>query len=245
MTRRRRANFSAEDKVRILREHLLDGAAVSALCDKYGLRPSQFYTWQKQFFENGAAAFARKREPESARLEREVERLEERLANREEVIAELSSEYVALKKVSWGPLAGSWVAPELRDEVVRTLELLARRTEIPLVTLVGWLGVSRSKFYDWRRRKGHANHHNGRQPRDFWLLPWEKQAILDYQADFPDVGYRRMAYQMLDEHVVAVSPASVYRVLSEAERMRRWARGPSKKGKGFVQPDAPHRVNAQ
>ena len=45
---------------------------------------------------------------------------------------------------------------------------------------------------------------------------------------------------MLDANVVAVSPATVYRVLSQAGRLgRRWAK-PSKKGTGFVQPLRPH-----
>jgi putative transposase len=45
---------------------------------------------------------------------------------------------------------------------------------------------------------------------------------------------------MLDADVVAVSAASVYRVLSLAGRLgRRWAK-PSKKGTGFVQPLRPH-----
>jgi len=59
MTKQRRT-FTAEEKVAILRRHLLDGAAVSDLCDEYGLHPTVFYRWQKAFFENGAAAFERR-----------------------------------------------------------------------------------------------------------------------------------------------------------------------------------------
>jgi putative transposase len=45
---------------------------------------------------------------------------------------------------------------------------------------------------------------------------------------------------MLDDDVVAVSPASAYRVLKSAGRLdRRWQK-PSKKGTGFVQPLRPH-----
>jgi len=241
VTSRRRRNFSAEEKVRIVREHLLDEMPVSEICDVHGLRPSQFYTWQRRLFEKGAAAFARQREPEAARLRRQVKHLEDRLANREEVIAELSSEYVALKKASWGPLTGEWVAPEVRDAVVTYVEYWSGKTGLAVGLYVEWLGICRSKFYDWRRRRGKANDHNGRMPRHFWLVPWEKGAILDYHGQFPDVGYRRMAYAMLDEGVVAVSPASVYRVLSEAGRLRRWASKATAKGRGFAQPSGPHR----
>src|SRR4029453_2327278 len=69
---------------------------------------------------------------------------------------------------------------------------------------------------------------------------WEKQAILDFHDRHPLEGYRRLTFMMLDDDVVAVSPASVYRVLKAAGRLdRRWAK-PSKKGTGFVQPLRPH-----
>ncbi len=106
--------------------------------------------------------------------------------------------------------------------------------------LVGWLGLGRSKFYDWRRRYGRANEHNALVPRDTWLEDWERAAIAAYARGHPLDGYRRLAFMMLDDDVVAVSPSSVYRVLVEAQLMRRWAHKPSKKGTGFTQPLRPH-----
>lgn len=61
MSRKPRKHYSAEEKVAILREHLLEGKAVSEVCQQHQLQPTVFYAWQKQFFENGAAAFERKR----------------------------------------------------------------------------------------------------------------------------------------------------------------------------------------
>ena len=106
--------------------------------------------------------------------------------------------------------------------------------------LAGWLGLPRSKFYDWRRRYGLANEHNALVPRDFWLEDWERAAIVVYARSHRLEGYRRLAFMMLDDGVVAVSPSSVYRVLLEAELMRRWERKLSKKGTGFTQPLRPH-----
>ena len=45
---------------------------------------------------------------------------------------------------------------------------------------------------------------------------------------------------MLDRDLVAVSPSTTYRVLSAAGVIDRWKKTPTKKGKGFVQPLAPH-----
>jgi len=45
---------------------------------------------------------------------------------------------------------------------------------------------------------------------------------------------------MLDADIVAVSPASVWRVLSQAGLLRKWNGKPSKKGSGFEQPPQAH-----
>jgi transposase len=55
--RKERKHYTAEQKVAILRRHLLDKVPVSDLCEELGLQPTVFYRWQKVFFENGAAAF--------------------------------------------------------------------------------------------------------------------------------------------------------------------------------------------
>jgi putative transposase len=77
-------------------------------------------------------------------------------------------------------------------------------------------------------------------PRQFWLLPEERQAILDFEREHPDEGYRRLAFMMLDADVVAASPSSVYRVLKSAGRIGQQGRRASSKGQGFEQPSRPH-----
>jgi hypothetical protein len=89
-------------------------------------------------------------------------------------------------------------------------------------------------------RYGRVNTHNGRIPRDHWVTPEERAAILAYHDAHAPEGYRRMTFMMLDANVVAVSPATVYRVLKAAGVLDRWNRPASKKGTGFVQPVQPH-----
>jgi putative transposase len=122
------------------------------------------------------------------------------------------------------------------DFVNRWLE----KTEILWGQFVSWLGVSASKFYGWSHRYGKVNEHNGWIPRDFWLEDWEKQAIIAFHWEYPLEGYRRLAFMMLDRDIVAVSPTSVWRVLSAAGLLRRWNEKPSKKGTGFTQPLRAH-----
>jgi putative transposase len=115
-----------------------------------------------------------------------------------------------------------------------------KRTELTAKQLLHWLKLREGKFYDWKQRYGKLNAHNGKIPRDWWLEEWEKRAMVDYYRQHPQEGYRRLTYMMLDADVVAVSPATVYRVLKQAGLLgRRWAQ-PSRKGTGFVQPLRPH-----
>lgn len=101
MTNQRR-KFSAEEKVKILRLHLLEKQPVSDVCDKFGLNPNVFYRWQKQFFENGVAAFNQaengRKDSQTKRLEEKVSRLQAKLAGKDEVIAEIMASHVQLKK---------------------------------------------------------------------------------------------------------------------------------------------------
>jgi transposase InsO family protein len=111
---------------------------------------------------------------------------------------------------------------------------------MPARRLVSWLGLGSSKYFAWKQRYGKANEHNGLVPRDHWLEAWEQEAIVAFARAHPRDGYRRLTFMMLDEDVVAVSPASVYRVLGKAGLLQPWNAAPSKKGTGFVQPLEPH-----
>ena len=117
----------------------------------------------------------------------------------------------------------------------------SERTELAVRILVLWLGLSLSKFYTWRSRYGKVNEHNAQVPRDAWLLDWEKQAILNFERQHPTDGYRRLTFMMLDDDVVAAAPSTVYRLLKAEGRLERWSRKTKSKGRGFHQPDRPHR----
>src|SRR6266516_532887 len=96
--KKQRKHYSAEEKVAILRRHLLEGAAVSTLCDERGLQPTVFYRWQKEFFENGAAAFHTKGRTDHQAEQERIEYLEKKIQRKDEVLAELMAEHIALKK---------------------------------------------------------------------------------------------------------------------------------------------------
>jgi transposase InsO family protein len=132
------------------------------------------------------------------------------------------------------------VPHDLRDTVVDFVRAFSHRTELSARWVLARLAVSPTQFYRWAARYGRVNTHNGRTPRDHWLTPEERQAILRYHETHAPEGYRRMTFMMLDAEVVAVSSATVYRVLKAAGVLNRWNQKPSLKGTGFVQPLRPH-----
>ncbi len=98
MAKKTRKRFTAQEKVAILRLHLLEHVAISDLCDRHGIHPTMFYRWQKEFFENGAAALElRSRHPADAKDQR-IAALEQKLQRKHEVLSELMEEHIKLKK---------------------------------------------------------------------------------------------------------------------------------------------------
>jgi transposase-like protein len=98
---RQRRHFTPEQKVALLRLHLLEKKPVSDLCEEHNLNVNLFYLWQKQFFENGAAAFANSGKRLQAlqdAKDRKIAALEEKLQRKNEVLSELMEEHVGLKK---------------------------------------------------------------------------------------------------------------------------------------------------
>jgi len=145
-------NYTPVEKVAILRRHLIDRVRVSDLCDQHQLSPTLFYTWQKQFFENGPAAFERKNAAPEGHLQRTIAALRDKLQRKNEVVAELIEGHIKLKK-SLGSSERSLGSPRLhrrlRPALVRahrdpaaTIHRLARhrRQRVPRLEGALWIG---------------------------------------------------------------------------------------------------------
>lgn len=99
----KRKQYNSQEKMTILRKHLLEGVPISDVCEEYGIQPSVFYRWQKTLFEQGNQVFERGQGRQGKQQQRQIEALEKKLSKKDEVLAELMEEYVALKKSSGGP----------------------------------------------------------------------------------------------------------------------------------------------
>lgn len=96
--KKQRKHYTAEEKVAILKRHLLGQEAVSKVCDELGLKPTVFYRWQKEFFEGGAAVFQPKGRASAPAEAERIVYLQKKIATKDEVLAELMAEHIALKK---------------------------------------------------------------------------------------------------------------------------------------------------
>jgi len=134
-----------------------------------------------------------------------------------------------------------WVEPDTRDQVVEFVAFLSEKTHYSMKQLLTLLAIHSGKFYSWIDRKGILNNHNAHLPKENWLLPSEREAIVTYAKAHPGEGYRRLTYLMLDDNIVAVSPSSTYRILKAAGLLNHWNNvKTTSKGHGFEQPASPH-----
>ena len=103
MSREQRKQITGQEKLAVLKQYLVDQVPISRLCEEHGLAPSQIYYWQSQLFESGASVFDRGKGQRQARKaddakDRQIAELREKLAKKNEVVAELMEEHVQLKK---------------------------------------------------------------------------------------------------------------------------------------------------
>jgi putative transposase len=132
------------------------------------------------------------------------------------------------------------VPHDTRDTIVDYVRDWSCKSDISVSLLLRWVGITSSKYHDWKKRFGKVNEHNASVPRDHWLTDGEKARIHTFARVHPLEGYRRLTFMMLDADVVACSPTSVYRVLKAANLLAGSSPVPSKKGTGFVQPRSTH-----
>ena len=128
---------------------------------------------------------------------------------------------------------------QTRDSVVDFVLNWSAKVGWPVQRFLKQLSISSNRFYDWKKRYEQESNNRKVVPKSHWLLPWEVEAIIAYAKENPKEGYRRLAYMMLDDNIVATSASSVYRVLKR-EDLLHLASPESKKGKGFNQPTKPH-----
>jgi transposase len=99
--KKQRKHYTPEEKVAILRRHLLEQVPISELCDKHGLQPTVFYRWQKEFFKNGALPSSQRRGPTIQPSRNGSSTSRRRSRPKIEVLAELMAKHIAFVNLPW------------------------------------------------------------------------------------------------------------------------------------------------
>ena len=141
-----RRHFTAQEKVAVLRRHLLEKTPVSDLCYQLGINPTLFYRWQKEFFENGAAAFQARERPHRQVEEKQkrIEFLEKKVRTKDEVLAEAGLDPMAFMMAdrdSNGRLSAS-------EQLAAFQAVIEARLALPFATVVLGIPVTVTAIQD-------------------------------------------------------------------------------------------------
>lgn len=130
---------------------------------------------------------------------------------------------------------------EQKAAVLRIVDEAVARTGWRVRRVLKRLGIPRSVYYEWRDR-ALQKRLDDLVPGGRCLsavLPEEKEAVITYALAHPKDGYRRLAWMMVDADVAYLSPASVYRILTDADLLYRWKRS-CRSGEKPEVPTRPH-----
>ncbi|MCG6940477.1 MAG: transposase [Thiohalocapsa sp.] len=204
----------AEVKLGLVMTVLQEGRRPGTVCRELDVPQSLYYRWLRQFVDHAAARVSG-RAPERAALEERIAALRAEL---DAVEGHIEAELAALTRrrlARWGPLSGKWIAAEVRDQVVEFVNIWVGARAAKTTQLLRWLGISAAKFYNWRRRKGQPNRHNGQVRRKNWVSEQERRHVIEYAYLHPGLGYRRIAQELRHSRNAKLSASSVYRILRE------------------------------
>lgn len=99
MSKIKRRKFTAEEKFGIVKLVLAKAKTVSEISDEYGIHPNQYYRWQGEFLEGALNNFKEKSQGRTRSAEdREKKRMEEEIKRMKDVITEIASENIEIKK---------------------------------------------------------------------------------------------------------------------------------------------------
>ncbi len=200
-----RHKHTSEEKIRIVLEGFRREVTVNELCRREGIKPHTYYAWTKEFME-----------AEKERLARETLRD----ATQQEV-HQLKRERIA-EAVGGGVVPGGVPSQKnghtdspgrrryQRMSTEEKTEVLARvaSSSLPKRKALGELGVPKSTYYRWLRRKdqqGLEDDAGGGKPPWNRLTSWEVDNVLSAAREMPEPSCRQIAAWVTDNMGFSVS----------------------------------------
>ena len=115
----------------------------------------------------------------------------------------------------------------MQKRVHEEVEQARRRSGWPAKKTLAALGIAPRSYYRWLREEAWARALPAepvKPVQPFEALPEEKEAVLNYARKHPELRHRELAWRMVDEDVVCLSPSTVYRILKTANLVCPWRR---------------------
>lgn len=129
--------------------------------------------------------------------------------------------------------------PQVKGIVIRVVEETKERSGWKIRDILQVLGISRSTYYSWFQR-GNLEKEQTKRMNPYAVLSEEKETVIEYALAHPNLRHRVLAWKMVDEDVVCLSPSTVYRVLREAGLIKRWEERYKGDRKEKVRPQGPN-----
>ena len=217
-----RRKYTPEEKTRIVLEGFRREVTVSDLCRREGIKPHSYYSWTKEFMEAGKERLTRDTLRDAA--QQEVHQLKRERRRAEAVGGGVVPGGASSEKNSH-PDASRRHRYQ-RMSAVEKAKVLARvaSSSLPKREVLSELGVPRSTYYRWLRRKeqqGLEDDAGGGKPPWNRLASWEVDNVLSAAREMPELSCRQLATWITDNQGFSVSESTVYRVLRREGLVKR------------------------
>jgi putative transposase len=130
------------------------------------------------------------------------------------------------------------VAREVWAAIRETVERTRQRSGWSVGRVLEHLGISRSTYYAFEKR-GAETAAGGPIREPHAVLPEERERVIAYALEHPDLRHRELAWRMVDEDVAYLSPSTVYRILLSRDLVHRWERLPARSKRIREKPTQP------
>ena len=217
-----RRKYTSEEKIRIVLEGFRREVTVSDLCRREGIKPHSYYSWTKEFMEAGKERLTRDSVRDASRDE--VHQLKRENGELKQLVADLSLEVYRLKKNVHTHAAGRWRYRRMSGAEKAAVLNKVASSGLPKRRALGELGVPKSTYYRWLRRKeqqGLEDDVGGGNPPWNKLTTKEVDSVLSAARDMPDLSCRQLAAWITDNIGFSVSESTVYRILRREGLVKR------------------------
>lgn len=134
---------------------------------------------------------------------------------------------------------------EEKELILASVARVQEMTGVPVKVILDHLGLPLSTYYRWQHRRstGSLTDTIASPQRRIWPpIPQEIDSVCSYALEYPQIGYKRLTWQMIDDDVAYLKPYRVYEILKERGLLRCGKNGASETLNRPPEPDHPDEV---